>query len=129
MLFLALTYLKAGCLTSNTPQLKTEKRSRAITPSLPIDAVIIAVADFYQAQISNIVFSAHGRVEENLPRKVAVYLWQELTGANQRGIAEVFNLGHYCSVSFITHEVRMRKQQAPALGSQLKEIIKRLIKD
>jgi chromosomal replication initiation ATPase DnaA len=65
----------------------------------------------YQVDINTILTSAHGRVKENLPRKVAIHLSQELTGSTMGKIAEVFNLGHYRSVSFITHEVRMRKQK------------------
>ncbi|NQZ05555.1 MAG: transposase [Algicola sp.] len=109
------------------PQLKIEKRCCAITPNLTIDSVIVAVADFYQVERQDILFGEHGRVEENLPRKVALYLCQELTGGNQAEIAEVFNLGHYCSVGRMTHEVRTRKQREPQLGSQIQEIIKKLV--
>lgn len=109
------------------PQLKDEKKVRAITPNLAMDTVIVAVASFYQINIKSLVASAHGRVKENLPRKIAVHLCQELTGATESAIARVFNLGHYHSVSSITHEVRMRKQQAPNLDRQLQGIIKRLL--
>jgi chromosomal replication initiation ATPase DnaA len=61
---------------------------------------------------------------ENLPRKVAIHLCQELTGSTMGKIAEVFYLGHYRSVSFITHEVRMRKQKETKLKGQLQAIIK-----
>jgi putative transposase len=109
------------------PQLKNEKKSRVIQPNLTMDAVILVVANFYQVDINTILTSAHGRVKENLPRKVAIHLCQELTGSTMGKIAKVFNLGHYRSVSFITHEVRMRKQKETKLKGQLQAIIKRCL--
>jgi putative transposase len=107
--------------------LKNEKKSRVIQPNLTMDAVILVVANFYQVDINTILTSAHGRVKENLPRKVAIHLCQELTGSTMGKIAEVFNLGHYRSVSFITHEVRMRKQKETKFKGQLQAIIKRCL--
>lgn len=66
------------------PRLKEEKKTRAITPNLSIESVILAVAEFYQMTTQNILFSAQGKVKENLPRKVAMHLCQELTGCGQR---------------------------------------------
>jgi putative transposase len=109
------------------PQLKNEKKSRVIQPNLTMDAVILVVANFYQVDINTILTSAHGRVKENRPRKVAIHLCQELTGSTMGKIAKVFNLGHYRSVSFITHEVRMRKQKETKLKGQLQAIIKRCL--
>lgn len=110
------------------PQLKSEKRTCAIVPNLTMDVVISAVAALYQVDIKYITVIAHGRVSENLPRKVAMHLCQELTGATMREIAEAFNLGQYRSVSFITHEVRKRKQHESALSRQVQDIMKRLLK-
>jgi chromosomal replication initiation ATPase DnaA len=82
----------------------------------------------YQVDINTILTSAHGRVKENLPRKVAIHLCQELTGSTMGKIAKVFNLGHYLlgdnyrSVSFITHEVRMRKQKKPNLKANYRRL-------
>lgn len=111
------------------PQLKEERRSRLIIPNLSTESVIQAVARFYNVDVRGIVFSAHGRVRENLPRKIAMYLCQELTGSIQVEIARVFNLGHYCSVGQITQEIRKRKQNDSLIRTQLEEIIKRLVKD
>lgn len=97
-------------------------------PNLPIDAVISVVANFYQVSINSIIACVYGRVSENLPRKVAMYLCQELTGSNQREIAGIFNLGYYHSVSVITHEIRMRKQQTDDLSCQLEELTVWLLK-
>lgn len=58
---------------------------------------------------------------------VSVYLCQETTGATLREIAEVFNLGHYRSASYITHEVRVRKKHDLDLSNQLLEIMKMLL--
>lgn len=110
------------------PQLKDEKRSRAITPNLSIDKVIHAVAHYYSVDVQSIVLSNHGRVRENLPRKLAMYLCQELTSSIQAEIARVFNLGHYCSVGQITQQIRKKKQKEPVLSRQIEQIIKRLVK-
>jgi putative transposase len=85
------------------------------------------VGSFYQVSTSHLTNSAHGKVAENLPRKVAVYLCQETTGATLRKIAEVFNLGHYRSASYITHEVRVRKKRYSDFSTQLLEIMKMLL--
>ena len=109
------------------PQLKDVKRTRAITPNLSIERVILAVAGFYQVAAQSILISAHGKVKENLPRKVAMVLCQELTGCNQAQIAEIFHLGNYCSIGRATHEVRVRKLHDQQIASQIQEIIKRLL--
>ena len=110
------------------PQLKSENKIRVLVPDLAIETVVNAVSKFYQVDINTILVSAHGRVTENVPRKVAIHLCQELTGSTQKEIAAVFKLDHHCSVGSVTHQIRMRKQQQPELANQLNQIIKNLIK-
>jgi hypothetical protein len=53
-----------------------------------------------------------------------VYLCQETTGATLPKIAAVFNLGHYRSASYITHEIRVRKKHDLDFSTELLAIMK-----
>ncbi len=65
---------------------------------------------------------------DNEPRKVAMYLCQELSAARLVEIADYFNLNHYGSVGFTTHQIRQRKKVDCQFDSKLSDLIKGLIK-
>ena len=111
------------------PELEGEEKSHAICPSLPVHTVIDSVARDYQVTVPYICERSCGQQTENEPRKVAMVLCQELTGATLLQIAALFNLKHYRSASFVTHQVRVRKREDEAFGLRLQGLIKTLLVD
>ena len=92
------------------PELTAEKKTRVIRPKVSINDVVNKVAVFYNLSLASITTSVRGLQPENEPRKIAIHLCQELTGAGMVEIAEHFNLSHFCSVSHVTHQIRVRKR-------------------
>ncbi|NQZ10250.1 MAG: hypothetical protein HRT35_24120 [Algicola sp.] len=69
-----------------------------------------------------------GPQQENKPRKLAMYLYQELTGAKLNDIVTQFNLGNIGSVSFITHQIHKRVDKGVSFGREIERVTKSIIK-
>jgi chromosomal replication initiation ATPase DnaA len=70
--------------------------------------------------------SAKGRGASNTPRKVAMYVAQQVGDHRLSDIAEYFGLQHYGGVSSAISDICRRLRVEKHLGKQLKDIIKRL---
>lgn len=57
-----------------------------------IDAIVVQVAKTFKVSESSILKSKRGRVQNNIPRWVALYLSQEISSKTLTEIAKVFNL-------------------------------------
>jgi putative transposase len=110
------------------PQLAAEGKSRVIQPSLSMPLVVQGVAVYYNTTPEALLKCIRGPQQDNEPRKVAMYLSQELSAARLVEIAAYFNLNHYGSVGFTTHQIRQCKNADPQFDHQLSELIKGLIK-
>lgn len=64
-----------------------------------MEQVIEYVARRYQCPEENIRYTARGKGRKNRARWIAMYLCQELCGETLSRIADVFNVGHYSTVS------------------------------
>jgi chromosomal replication initiation ATPase DnaA len=110
------------------PQLAAEGKSRVIQPNLSMPKVVSGVAAYYNTTSEVLLKCTRGPQHDNEPRKVAMYLSQELSETRLVEIAGYFNLNHYGSVGFTTHQIRQRKSAERQFDSKLSELIKGLIK-
>jgi len=69
-----------------------------------------------------------GPQKGNEARKLAMYLCQELSATQLRGIADYFNLGHAGSVSYMTHQVRKMMHENKGFKRKVDRLIKSIIK-
>ena len=56
-----------------------------------------------------------------------MYLCQELCAARLVEIAKLFNLTHYGSVTFATHQIRKRKRLDDLFNTRLEALIKQFV--
>ena len=111
-------------LADKEPKLKLG----VLSADIEIKQVVRAVADFYDVEVEALLKVVKGPQNENLPRKVAMHLCQELTGVRLGDIALVFGLLNIGSVSFITHQIRQKCAESHKLGSEIEAIRKSIIK-
>ena len=99
-----------------------------LSPDIEMKKVVKAVVDFYKVEADALFKVVKGPQSENLPRKVAMHLCQELTGATLGEIAILFGLVNIGSVSFITHQIRQKYIVNAKLGDEIEAITKSIIK-
>ena len=75
--------------------------------------VVKAVARHFQVSENSIYQAARGPGSKNLPRWVAMYLCQELSGVTLQTIAERFGLKRYGTVSTTIGKLKQELQQSP----------------
>ena len=110
------------------PQLAAENKSRIIAPNITMLNIINFVAQTYQIAVDTIINRINGRQSENEPRKIAMYLCQELTSAHLVDMAEQFNLKNPSSISTITHQVRVKKKAEQTFKNKIDNMIRNLLK-
>lgn len=108
------------------PPIQSERKTRIIRPNLSLEAVGKAVSHFYHVSIDSIRQCARGKQAENEPRKVAMYLSQQTTGASLREIAKFFNLKQHRCVCYATCQVRLRLCEDKHFELKLQRICKML---
>ena len=98
-----------------------------LAPDISLEQVVVSVARYYQIEQDFLFKVIKGPQSENLPRKIAMYLCQELTGAKLHEIAELFGLSSGGSVGFITHDIRKKCTVETRLAMNIEEIRKSII--
>ena len=66
---------------------------------MPLMDIIEAVSEHFQIPVETIQKAKRGSRSPNVPRRKAMRLWQEKGGAKLTAIADVFQVGHYSTVS------------------------------
>jgi len=118
---------KAWVYDDLLPELKSDEKVRVIQADISIEDVIRGVASAYGVGIDDVTQVVKGPQAENEPRKIAMHLCQELSGAKLKEIAEYFNLGHPGSVSFTTCQVRKMKVDYKKMERKIESIIKSIL--
>jgi putative transposase len=91
-----------------------------------IDELVSQVAAYFDTKIDFLTKSLKGRGASNTPRKVAMYVAQQVGDHRLSDIAEYFGLQHYGGVSSAISDISRRLRDEKQLRKQLKDIIKRL---
>ena len=79
--------------------LDSEIDMKGLKQPVPLLQLVNAVASYYDVSVSELCKAKRGRGTKNIPRWVAMKLCQEVGGAKLTEIAEVFQVGHYSTVS------------------------------
>ncbi len=79
--------------------LDREIDKKGLKHPVPLAQIIEAVANYYQVAEATIKRTKRGKGKRNIPRWVAMKLCQEVGSAKLTEIAEVFEVGHYSTVS------------------------------
>jgi putative transposase len=101
---------------------------KTVAEDIKLIDVVTAIAKFYKADINTILDSRKGLKLENMPRKIAMYICQQLTRESQKEIAEYFNLKSTGSVSFTTHKIRVKIKEDIRFAKEINRIIDQVIR-
>ncbi len=104
------------------PDLEAGEKLSLLHPTITMRDITAIIAKNYETTEKAICKVVKGPQKGSEARKVAMYLSQELAGEKLREIADYFNLSHAGSVSFITHQIRIKKREDP----RMKRIIDKL---
>jgi putative transposase len=99
-----------------------------VQPDLSMTKVIKGVASYYDLATVELTKRTKGPQKENKPRKLAMHLCQQLTGAKLTEIASQFNLSNIGSVSFITHQIRKRAAENDLFNREINGLVISIIK-
>jgi chromosomal replication initiation ATPase DnaA len=110
------------------PELAATAKARVVQPDLTMTQVIKVVAHYYGTVEDDITKLTKGPQQENKPRKVAMYLCQELSAVKLTDIVARFNLGNIGSASFITPQVRKCADENLSLRHEIEHLTKSIIK-
>jgi len=114
---------KAWIFDDLLPGLSVEEKSRVIQPFIELEKITNFVAKNYKMTVDDLRTMVKGRNSGNAPRKVAMYLCQELSDATLLKIADHFNLSHAGSVSYITHSIRQQMLIDRKFRREIEELI------
>ncbi len=103
-------------------------KSKTVTEDISLKVVVTVVARIYKIEINKILDSKKGLKIENMPRKIAMYLCQQLTRESQKEIAEYFNLKSTGSVSYTTHKIRKKIKDDKKFAKEINKITKVVIR-
>jgi putative transposase len=117
---------KAWIYEELLPELAIEQKSRLIHPDTELGEVTEGVARFYHCSMNELITVTRGK-GKNEPRKIAMHLCQELTGAKLSILAKYFNLTAIGSVSSATHQIRKKRQNDEAFDVEVSGIITDII--
>jgi chromosomal replication initiation ATPase DnaA len=90
-----------------------------------IDELVSEIVVYFDTKIEFFTKSAKGKGARNTPRKVAMYVTQQVGDHRLNDIAEYFGLQHYGGVSSAISDIPRRLRGEKQLQNQLKDIIKR----
>lgn len=91
-----------------------------------IKQVVAAVATHFKVSEDSIYHAARGPGSKNLPRWVAMYLCQELSGVTLQIIAQRFGLKRYGTVSTTIGKLKQEMLQVPKVDAQVRRLYKQL---
>lgn len=102
------------------PDLDSHSRGRALLKGITSIDIIDTLHNTSRKELTAV---EKGPKKGNESRKLAMYLCQELADAKLSEIAQLFNLTHNGSVSYIVNQVRTRKQQDNKFAKRIDKTI------
>jgi REP element-mobilizing transposase RayT len=103
-------------------------KSQTISENIKFKDIVIVIAKLYKLEKIDILQSRKGLKVENMPRKMAMYLCQQLTRKPQKEIAKYFNLKSAGSLSFTTHKIRVKVKEDKRFAKEINVIIDKVLK-
>ena len=106
--------------TSDTARGKSRGPLAKLRPS--ISKVVVGVAKHYKVSEKSIYKAARGPGSKNIPRWIAMYLCQELSGVTLQEIAKRFGLKRYGTVSTTVGKLKQEFQTTPKTVTAVKKL-------
>jgi len=119
---------KANVANERLTNLSSIKKIRVVQPNVSIGSVTKCVAQYYKTTEKELRKVIKGPMKGNKPRKIAMYLCQEVSGAKLREIALYFELKHIGSVSFITHQIRKERNSSSSFDKEVELVVTYIVK-
>ena len=120
-----LTWVKENHLREMDNKVVVQK----VLPSpLSLNTIIDLVADFYHVDAAQLTEVVKGPRPGLLPRKVAMYVSQQLGGHHLVDIMQAFGLSHPGSVSFITTQIRQRMKKDQQFSTAMQRVTRHIMK-
>jgi putative transposase len=110
------------------PELDVKEKSKALQPELGVEVIVEGVGCYFGVGVNDIREKVTGPHSENLPRKIAMYLCQQISTMKLADIATEFNLSNIGSVSTATHQVRRRCRVEPEFTHEVDCVIQLILK-
>lgn len=105
------------------PELEDVEYITSVVPhGLSIKEIIQWIARYYKIDEKQLTEVIKGRVKPRTPRKIAIYLSQELGGHPLKEIRTHFGLSHIGSVSYITSQVRAESRKDDRLKDKIERV-------
>lgn len=98
----------------NVHPLETPKEE--IKKMIPIDKIQKAVSGYYKISPAQLLQTTFGQADKNIPRQIAIYLSQLLSGETLLNIAREFGLTHYTTVSQTIRRLKKAVEKDSGLG-------------
>jgi len=102
-------------------QVLTRETQKIFRPS--IENIIVKTSLYFKASQQSITQSQRGRVKNNIPRWVAMYLAQEIAAAKLKEIAAMFGLKSVGSIATTIKKLKSLLEKDKELSSTVKKII------
>jgi len=105
-----------------------ELKSKIVGENIKLMDIVTIIGELYTIDIDSILESRKGLKVENKPRKIAMYICQQLTGKSQKEIAKYFNLQSNGSVSYTTHTIRSNIRENKSFAKEIDNVVKVIIR-
>jgi putative transposase len=119
-------FLKRSRTRQATDTVRGKSRGPQAKLRPSINKVVAAIAKHYKVPEKSIFKAARGPGSKNVPRWVAMYLCQELSGVTLQQIAKRFGLKRYGTVSTTIGKLKQEFQIAPKTVAAVKKLRKQL---
>lgn len=104
---------------SQAQSLDSEIDKKGLKQPIPLLQIIKKVAFYFDVSLDDIQRAKRGRGIKNIPRWVAMKLCQEVGGAKLTEMADMFNVGHYSTVSQTIGRLDRLMQEEPQIAKDL----------
>jgi len=91
-----------------------------------LDEIVRAVSKYFQVDENTILIKPVGKRHANEPRKIAMFLSQQMTLIELKEIASFFNLTHYSAVTTAKLKVVQKMKNDPAYNKMIEQLVNSL---
>jgi putative transposase len=106
----------------NSPEIA----SSSLLEKRPYQQILKTVAQYFDIDEDEILKVKRGRGDKKIPRWIAMKLCQDLTGMTLKQMAEIFNVGHYCTISQTISRLKQQSKKDFKIDMYLNDLFKEL---
>jgi putative transposase len=103
-----------------------EIASSALLEKRPYQQILKTVSHYFNVDESELLKVKRGRGDKKIPRWIAMKLCQDLTGMTLKQMADIFNVGHYCTISQTISRLKQQSKKDFKIDMYLNDLFKEL---